>query len=68
MPTSNNFQYLLKQTEYEGTQKGLHHDQTILEGFGSDGWELAAAVPIVEEGKTVRIVYCLKKTSRRSFI
>ena len=68
MPTSNNFQYLLKQTEYEGSQKGLHHDQAILEGLGSDGWELAAAVPIVAEGKTVRIVYCLKKTSRRSFM
>ena len=68
MSTSNNFQYLLKQTEYEGTQKSLHHDQSILEGFGSDGWELAAAVPIVEDGKTVRIVYCLKKQSRRSFI
>ena len=68
MPASNTFQYLLRQTEYEGSEKSLHHDQSILEGLGSDGWELAAAVPIVAEGKTVRIVYCLKKTSRRSFI
>jgi len=68
MSTSNHFQYLLRQMEYEGTQKGLHHDQTVLEGLGSDGWELAAAVPIVDEGKTVRIVYCLKKHSKGSFI
>jgi hypothetical protein len=68
MSTSNTFQYLLRQTDYEGTPKSLQHEQTILEGFGSDGWELAAAVPIVEEGKTVRIVYCLKKHSKGSFI
>ena len=50
MPASNTFQYLLRQTEYEGSEKSLHHDQSILEGLGSDGWELAAAVPIVAEG------------------
>ncbi len=54
--------------DYQGTHKGLLHDQSILEGLGSDGWELAAAVPIVEEGKTVKIVYCLKKGSHHSLI
>jgi hypothetical protein len=54
--------------DYHGTQKALGHDQSVLEGLGSDGWELASAVPIVEEGKTVRIIYCLKKQSRRSII
>ena len=68
MSTSNNFQYLLRQTDYHGTQKGLQHDQGLLEGLGSDGWELVSAMPIVEDGKTVRILYCLKKTSRRSLI
>jgi hypothetical protein len=66
--TSNQFQYLLRQTDYQGTQKWLQHDQSFLEGLGNDGWDLAAAVPIVEEGKTVRLLYCLKKQSRRSFI
>jgi len=68
MSTSNYFQYLIRQMDYHGTQKALGHDQSVLEGLGSDGWELASAVPIVEEGKTVRIIYCLKKQSRRSII
>jgi len=68
MSTTNHFQYLLRQTEYHGTQKGLHQDQSFLEGLGSDGWDLTAVVPIVEEGKTVRLLYCLKKQSRGSFI
>ncbi len=68
MTASNHFQYLLRQTDYHGTQKELHQDQSFLDGLGSDGWELAAAVPIVEDGKTVRIVYCLKKQSKGSFM
>jgi hypothetical protein len=68
MSTSYNYQYLLRQTEYHGTQKALHQDQNFLDGLGEDGWDLAAAVPIVEDGKTVRIVFCLKKQSRGSYI
>jgi hypothetical protein len=68
MSTTNQFQYLIRQTDYQGNQKGLHHDQSFLEGLGSDGWDLAALVPIVEEGKTVRLLYCLKKQSKGSFI
>jgi hypothetical protein len=68
MTASNHFQYLIRQEEYEGTQKGLHHDQSFLEGLGNDGWDLTAVVPIVENGKTVRLVYCMKKQSRGSFI
>jgi hypothetical protein len=54
--------------DYHGTQKALHQDQNFLDGLGEDGWDLAAAVPIVEDGKTVRIVFCLKKQSRGSYI
>jgi len=61
MATSNHFQYLLRQVDYEGTQKNLHTEQIGLDSLGNDGWELAAAVPVVEAGKTVRIVFCLKK-------
>jgi len=68
MAITNHFQYLVRQSEYESTQKGLHHDQTILEGLGGDGWDLATVVPIVEDGKTVRIVYYLKKQSTGSLI
>ncbi len=54
--------------EYQNNAKALTRDQSVLEGLGSDGWELAAAVPIVEEGKTERILYCFKKHSHRSII
>ncbi|HTV61008.1 MAG TPA: hypothetical protein VMH30_00410 [Verrucomicrobiae bacterium] len=66
--TTNQFQYQLRQVEYQGTQKGLQHDQSFLDGMGNDGWDLAAAVPIVEDGKTVRVLYCLRKQSRHSMI
>jgi hypothetical protein len=68
MATTNHFQYIVRQTEYEGTQKGLHHDQSFLEGLGGDGWDLATVIPIVEGGKTVRLVYYLKKQSTGSLI
>ena len=61
MATSNHFQYLLRQVDYDGTQKNLQREQVGLESLGNDGWELAAVVPVVEEGTTVRIVFCLKK-------
>ena len=68
MSHTNHYQYLIRQMDYHGTQKALHHDQNFLDGLGEDGWELATAVPIVEDGKTVRIVFCLKKQSRGSYI
>jgi hypothetical protein len=68
MSHTNHYQYLIRQMEYHGTQKALHQDQNFLDGLGDDGWNLTAAVPIVEDGKTVRIIYCLKKESRGSYI
>jgi len=68
MTHTNRYQYLIRQTDYHGTQKGLHHDQSFLDGLGEDGWNLTAAIPIVEDGKTVRIIYCLKKESKGSYI
>jgi hypothetical protein len=65
---SNTFEYTIRQLEYHVDQKSLHHAEIILGGLGSDGWDLAAAVPIVEEGKTVRILYCLRKHTKRSII
>jgi len=65
---SNVFEYTIRQLEYHEDQKSLQHAETILAGLGGDGWDLAAAVPIVEQGKTVRIMYCLRKHSRRSLI
>lgn len=65
---SNHFEYRLRLMDYHGDQKSLHHDESILDGAGNDGWDLACAVPIVEDGKTVKILYCLKKHSKRSMI
>ena len=66
--TPNHFEYKLRLMDYHDNQKSLHHDEVVLDGYGTDGWDLAAAIPIVEEGKTVRIVYCLRKPSKRSLI
>jgi hypothetical protein len=54
--------------DYHNDKKNLLQDEGILDAYGQDGWELASAVPIVEDGKTVRILYCLKKQSRRAII
>ena len=68
MSLSSHFEYKLRQLDYHGDQKSLHHTEAILDGSGQDGWDLVTAVPIVEDGKTVRILYCLKKHSRRTTI
>lgn len=68
MPAGLHFEYKIRQLDYRGDQKNLTHDEHILDASGNDGWELVSAVPIVEDGKTVRIAYCMKKVSRRSII
>ncbi|HEY3761628.1 MAG TPA: hypothetical protein VGN23_07765 [Verrucomicrobiae bacterium] len=65
---SSIFEYNLRELEYQSDQKNFQDIEIILDGLGSDGWDVAAAVPIVEQGKTVRILYCLRKHSRRSLI
>jgi hypothetical protein len=54
--------------DYKDSQRSLLHDEAVLEGIGGDGWELVSAVPITEDGKTIRIVYYFKKQSSRSMI
>jgi hypothetical protein len=66
--TANHFEYKLRLMDYHDTQKSLQYDESILDGAGNDGWDLASAVPIVEGGKTVKILYCMKKHSKRSMI
>lgn len=68
MSVSSHFEYKLRQVDYVGDQKSLHHAEIILDGSGHDGWDLVTAVPIIEAGKTVRILFCLKKHSRRSIV
>ncbi|HXE41436.1 MAG TPA: hypothetical protein VN516_00320 [Candidatus Baltobacteraceae bacterium] len=68
MPATNHFEYKIRQMDYHGDPKNLLLDESILDGSGHDGWELVSAVPIVEHGKTVRILYCMKKQSKRSMI
>jgi len=65
---ANHFEYKICQMDYHGNQKNFHHEESVLDGSGHDGWEVAAAVPIVEDGNTVRILYCMKKQSKRSLI
>jgi len=65
---SNHFEYKIRLMDYQDNQRSLIHDEAVLEGVGSDGWELVSAVPIVEGGKTIRIIYYLKKQSRRPMI
>ncbi|HEU5397576.1 MAG TPA: DUF4177 domain-containing protein [Verrucomicrobiae bacterium] len=68
MAAGNHFEFKLRQLDYHGDPKSLINDEHILNASGGDGWELVSAVPIVENGKTVRILYCLKKHSRHSLI
>jgi hypothetical protein len=65
---SNHFEYKIRQMDYQFDQKHFHHEENVLDGSGHDGWEVVSAVPIVEEGKTVRILYCMKQQSKRSLI
>ncbi len=65
---SNHFEYKIRLMDYQDSHRSLLHDEAVLEGLGSDGWELVSVVPIVEGGKTIRIVYYLKKQSRRPMI
>ena len=64
----NHFEYKIRLMDYQDSQRSLLHDEAVLEGLGSDGWELVSAVPITEHGKTIRMVYYFKKQSRRSMI
>ena len=64
----NHFEYKIRLMDYQDNQRSLLHDEAVLEGLGGDGWELVSAVPIVDGGKTIRIIYYFKKQSRRSMI
>lgn len=64
----NSFEYKIRQTDYHGDAKSIHLEENVLSGVGSDGWELVAAVPIVEGGKTVKILHYMVKQSKRSMI
>ena len=64
----NHFDYKIRLMDYKDSQRSLLHDEAVLEGIGGDGWELVSAVPITEDGKTIRIVYYFQKQSSRSMI
>ena len=65
---TSHFEYKIREMDYHASQKQFHREESVLDGSGHDGWEVAAAVPIVEDGNTVRILYCMKKQSKRSLI
>jgi hypothetical protein len=48
--SSNHFEHKIRQLDYHNDKKSLQQDEGILDAYGQDGWELASAVPIVEEG------------------
>ncbi len=64
----NSFEYKIRQTDYHGDAKSLHLEENVLSGVGSDGWQLVSAVPIIENGKTVKILHYLVKHSKHSMI
>ena len=69
MPSSSShFENKIRQLDYHNDTKSLQHSECILDAYGQDGWELASAVPIVEGGKTVRVLYCMKKQTKRAII
>ena len=56
-----NYEYMVMPVDFDFDHAGLAQDESILNGYGKDGWELVSACPISEKGTTCRTLYCLKR-------
>jgi hypothetical protein len=55
------YEHQVMPVTYNGDIQGLAQDDSILNGLGKEGWVLVSAVPVVRNGNTVQILYCLMR-------
>jgi hypothetical protein len=55
------YEHQIMPVDFNGDRNSLAQDDSILNGLGKEGWVLISAVPVVRNGNTVQILYCMMR-------